>query len=221
MDIAEVKFDGAGLVAAIAQDADTLEVLMLAYMNKEALQKTLSTGRAHYFSRSRNKLWLKGETSGNFLNVREVYYDCDADAVLLKCAPAGPVCHTGERSCFFRRLDAGKPGDAGVGVVRELFQTIKDRKNASPDKSYVASLLVKGRQKILEKITEESAELVKAATKETRKQVIHETADLWFHTLVLLASEGIEASELFKELGGRSSRSGLEEKASRGANGGV
>lgn len=221
MDIAEVKFDGAGLVAAIAQDADTLEVLMLAYMNKEALQKTLSTGRAHYFSRSRGKLWLKGETSGNFLNVREVYYDCDADAILLKCAPAGPACHTGERSCFFRRLDAGKPGDAGVGVIRELSQTIKDRKNASPDKSYVASLLVKGRQKILEKITEESGELVKAATEETRKQVIHETADLWFHTLVLLASEGIEVSELFKELGGRSNRSGLEEKASRGAKGGV
>ncbi len=227
MDIAEVKFNGAGLVPAIAQDADTLEVLMLAYMNSEALEKTLSTGRAHYFSRSRNKLWLKGETSGNFLNVREVYYDCDADAVLLKCAPIGPACHTGERSCFFRRLDEGKPreADAGVGVIRELFQTIKDRKNASPeksyDKSYVASLLVKGRQKILEKITEESSELVKAATEETRKEVIHETADLWFHTLVLLASEGIEANELFKELGRRRGTSGLEEKASRGAKGGV
>ncbi|MBI5235990.1 MAG: bifunctional phosphoribosyl-AMP cyclohydrolase/phosphoribosyl-ATP diphosphatase HisIE [Deltaproteobacteria bacterium] len=223
MDIAQVKFDGAGLIPAIAQDADTLEVLMLAYMNSEALEKTLSTGRAHYFSRSRNKLWLKGETSGNFLSVKEVYYDCDADAVLLKCAPMGPACHTGERSCFFRRLDEDGQGraNAGVGVIRELFQTIKDRKGASPETSYVAGLLTKGRQKILEKIIEESGELVKAATEETRKHVIHETVDLWFHTLVLLASEGIEADELFKEFGRRRGTSGLEEKASRGAKGGV
>ncbi len=222
MEINNIKFDEKGLVPAIAQDADTREVLTLAYMNREALEKTLSTGKVHYFSRSRNKLWLKGETSGNFQDVISVHYDCDGDAVLVLVDPLGPACHTGERTCFYRTLTpltplSGEPGKArGAGVIKELFDVIKKRKAFSPEKSYVASLYAKGLPKILEKVEEESGELVEAAREKGDKDVICELSDLWFHTMVLLANEGIEIEEIFKELGRRFGKSGIEEKESRG-----
>lgn len=212
-----IKFNEKGLVPAIVQEYSTGRVLMLAYMNKEALEKTFSTGRAHYFSRSRNKLWLKGETSGNFQEVKAVYYDCDEDAILLSVHQTGAACHTGEESCFFRMFGNGnsaenqKPSD----TLSELFKTIKNRKNASPDKSYVASLYAKGVDKILDKIKEESGELIDAAKKGEKKEVIHETADLLFHNLVLLGATDIDLQEILDELKKRAGVSGIAEKASR------
>ena len=215
IDIGEIKFDERGLVPAIAQEAATGEVLMLAYMNREALDKTLSTGRAHYWSRSRESLWLKGETSGHFQLVSAVYYDCDADTLLIKISQTGVACHTGARSCFFRRLDDGGPLKAGPEVVGSLFEVLKERKGADPATSYVASLYSKGRAGILEKVVEESGEFVEAAETGKRKEIVHEFADLLFHGLVLLGNEDIEVDELFEELSRRAGTSGLEEKASR------
>ncbi|MBI3397895.1 MAG: bifunctional phosphoribosyl-AMP cyclohydrolase/phosphoribosyl-ATP diphosphatase HisIE [Deltaproteobacteria bacterium] len=210
-----IKFDEKGLVPAIAQDYATGDILMMAYMNRKALEKTLTTGKAHYFSRSRDKLWLKGETSGNFQEVKVIYYDCDKDAILLKVNQIGVACHTGERSCFFRRLDKGEQERAGLKELAELFKTIEQRKKASPEKSYVASLYAKGLKEILEKIREESAELIEAAKGGKKKEIIHEVADLWFHTLVLLGQKDISLQEILNELKRRSGASGIEEKASR------
>lgn len=218
-DLSAIKFNDKGLVPAVAQDEKTGRVLMVAYMNREALEKTLSTGKAHYYSRSRKSLWLKGETSGNFQHVRSVWYDCDGDTILIQVDPAGPSCHTGEITCFYRRLDEGSAAKASVSrdnVIPELFRILKERKNASPDKSYVASLYAKGRAKILEKVAEESAELIEAASEKGRDDVLYEFCDLLFHSMVLLANEGIEMDEALGELARRFGLSGIDEKESRG-----
>ncbi|MFZ3072873.1 MAG: bifunctional phosphoribosyl-AMP cyclohydrolase/phosphoribosyl-ATP diphosphatase HisIE [Thermodesulfobacteriota bacterium] len=211
----EIKFSSHGLIPAIAQDAVSGEVLMLAYMNKESLDKTLSTGKAHYFSRSRDKLWLKGETSGNFQEITEVLYDCDADTILLKVRQTGSACHTGERSCFFRRLDTGGKETKDASVIAELFRVIEKRKKANVEESYVASLFSNGLPKIAAKIHEEAAELISSAKNGGKEEITHELCDLWFHTLVLLGHKGIDIEDVFKELSRRSGTSGLEEKASR------
>ncbi len=219
MDTSVIKFGPDGLAPAIAQDASSLDVLMLAYMNAEALDLTLSTGRAHYWSRSRRKLWLKGETSGNFQEVDAVHYDCDADAILLTVRPAGPACHTGESNCFYRALKAGKKAGAksggGTDILTGLFEVLKSRKGADPKESYVASLYAKGLGAILGKIEEESGELAEAARDEGASEVIHETADLLFHTLVLLAEKEIGIEEVLGELKGRFGTSGHDEKRGR------
>ncbi len=220
MKISDIKFNEKGLVPAVAQDWRTKEVLMLAWMNEEALGLTLSTGKAHYYSRSRKKLWLKGETSGNIQEVRDVRYDCDADAILLAVESRGPACHTGERSCFYRSLMEGGEREAerpqGAEVIKELYNIVLERKKASPEKSYVASLYAKGLPKILEKVEEESGELIDAAREKGKADVVYEMSDLWFHTLVLLANEGIGIEEIFAELSRRFGLSGIEEKKSRG-----
>ncbi len=216
MDLDYIKFNGEGLVPAIAQDANTGEVLMLAYMNKEALSLTLSTGRAHYWSRSRRSLWLKGDTSGNYQNVKTVLYDCDGDTILLQVEPLGPACHTGERTCFYRSLDGKGVKPTGPRVLTELYSIIKERKRAEPDKSYVASLYAKGLPKILEKVAEESAELIEAAREKGNDDVVYEFCDLLFHSMVLLSNEGIEMDEAYTELARRFGISGIEEKESRG-----
>lgn len=217
VNLSEIKFNDKGLVPAIAQDINTSEVLMMAYMNREAVEKTLSTGRAHYYSRSRGKLWLKGETSGNFQVVSGIYYDCDGDTLLLMVDSKGPACHTGERTCFFRRIEAGViPVPTGPSVLKALYKILGERKKAGPGKSYVASLYSKGLPKILEKVKEESGELIEAANIKGDKDVIYELCDLWFHTLVLLSYKGIDVDEVFKELARRFGKSGIEEKESRG-----
>ena len=213
--LSEIKFDDKGLVPAVAQEATTGEVLMVAWMNKAAVEKTLGTGKAHYWSRSRGELWQKGETSGNVQDVREVLYDCDGDTLLLKVDQTGVACHTGERNCFFKRLDTGSGKSADAGVIGEVFKVISERKGADPEESYVASLYEKGLSKILEKVTEESGELVEAAREGDRGEVVREAADLIFHLLVTLAHKDIEASEVFGELRRRFGTSGLKEKASR------
>ncbi|MBI5238593.1 MAG: bifunctional phosphoribosyl-AMP cyclohydrolase/phosphoribosyl-ATP diphosphatase HisIE [Deltaproteobacteria bacterium] len=215
-DISGIKFNTEGLVPAVAQDIRTKEVLMLAYMDKEALEKTLSTGKAHYWSRSRKTLWLKGETSGNFLHVKSIYYDCDNDAVLLFVEPEGPACHTGERSCFFNRLSGRDHADtSGPAVLEELYKTAVERKNADPAKSYISSLYSKGLSNILGKVMEECLETVEAAEEMSEKELVYETADLWFHTVVLLGYKGIDIGKVFSELKKRQGKSGLAEKISR------
>ncbi len=215
VDISVIKFDAQGLCPAIAQDQGTGEVLMLAYMNKEALTRTLETKKAHYYSRSREKLWLKGETSGNIQDVLAVYYDCDADAILLSVESRGPACHTGERTCFFRAIDEFEKKAEGPAIIKSVFEVIKKRKAAPPDESYVASLYAKGVPKILEKIKEESGELIEAATDKENKEVVHELTDLLFHCLVLLSKKDIEVDEVFKELKKRFGTSGIAEKNAR------
>ena len=179
------------------------------YMNMEALEKTMESRKAHYWSRSRNSLWLKGETSGNFQEVRSIYYDCDADTLLLMVEPKGPACHTGEKTCFFRRLDEWGGADTRPErAIKELFRTIKERKGASPDKSYVASLYSRGREKILEKIGE-SAELIEAARAKTRGESSTSSA-IFFHSLVLLP-RGNRDGGYCAELGRGPRVSGIDE----------
>ncbi len=221
MDIDKIKFSAHGLVPAIAQDASSGEVLMLAYMNRESLEKTLETGRVYYYSRSRKELWLKGETSGNVQALKALYYDCDMDALLLKIDQTGVACHTGERSCFFRRLDSegtdsGVEGSTGPEILSRLEGVIEERKGKDPETSYVARLLDEGTGLINEKVEEEAAELTEAARSGVKLDVVHETADLWFHSMVLLKSQGVNLADLFTELQRRFGTSGIEEKRSRG-----
>jgi phosphoribosyl-ATP pyrophosphohydrolase/phosphoribosyl-AMP cyclohydrolase len=212
----EIKFDPSGLIPAIAQEVRSDEVLMLAYMNRTALTLTLSTGWAHYYSRTRGKLWKKGETSGNFQRVRAVYYDCDADAILLKVEQTGVACHTGAATCFSRRLDSPETLSAqGPAIIKELSRVIAERKKADPGKSYVASLFAGGAAKISQKIFEESAELASAARREDKKKIVAEFSDLLFHALVLLGYKDIAVEEVFDELRRRFGVSGIEEKKSR------
>lgn len=219
MKLSEIKFNDMGLVPAVAQDVRTGDVLMLAWMNEEALRLTVSTGKAHYYSRSRKRLWLKGETSGNVQEVKDVRYDCDADAILLLVEPRGPACHTGEKTCFYRSLtgkEAKPVASGGPGVIKELYDVVVGRKKADPEKSYVASLYSKGLAKILEKVEEESGELVEAAREKGNADVVYELSDLWFHTLVLLADKDIGVDEVFVELARRFGLSGIDEKKGRG-----
>ncbi len=228
MDIDEfiktIKFDDKGLVPAIAQDYVTNDVLMLAYMNAEALKKTLITGKVHYYSRSRKLLWLKGETSGHFQQVKSIFYDCDADAVLVKVEQIGVACHTGHRSCFFSEFVDGKivdvekqpktvPQDSRILDV--VYDIILQRKYNPPEKSYVHSLLQKGVGAINEKIMEEAGEVTEAGRDKQDADVIYESADLIFHLLVLLGYRGLEVTDVYKELARRFGVSGIEEKASR------
>lgn len=224
-DISQIKFDTAGLVPAIAQDRETGEVLMLAYMNSESLEKTLKEGKACFYSRSREKLWLKGETSGNFLHVHSISYDCDADTLLLSVDPAGPACHTGERSCFYRNLLPGTAeGETGGwrknSILQGLQRVLEERKTAPADSSYVASLYLKGIDAILAKVAEEAEEFMEAAEWEEDKNVVHEAADLIFHTMVMLSKRGIKIEAVLDELSRRFGISGIEEKRGRYQKGG-
>ena len=234
-ELKNITYNEAGLVPAIAQDAATGEVLMMAWMNEEALRLTLERGQATYYSRSRSSLWLKGETSGNLQRVEELLYDCDGDTVLLKVTPEGPACHTGERSCFFRTLTSQEPDDSdskgrasvddqtprapktpkSKDPIRDLFQTIVERRGASPESSYVASLYSRGLNKIAEKIEEETGELIEAARIKEDKDTVYELCDLWFHSMVLLGHKGIDIDEVYRELLRRRGTSGLVEKAGR------
>ena len=215
-----IKFNEKGLVPAIAQEEATGEVLMLAYMNKESLEKTLETGKAYYYSRSREKLWLKGETSGNLQAVHSIRYDCDCDTLLLKIHQTGVACHTGKRSCFYREMEGFENlenlAPVNADIITSLFSVILERKGQTEDdSSYVASLYAKGTEKIAEKIAEESGELIEAALKKDDKEVVYELCDLWFHTLVMLGHKDINIGEVYSELARRFGRSGIEEKASR------
>ena len=198
MNIADVKFDERGLIPAIVQDANTREVLTLAYMNRESLEKTIETRETWFWSRSRNELWHKGKTSGNTQQVIDLVADCDGDAIVVLVKPAGPACHTGARSCF----DLKEQVDLGV-LLAQLYTLIETRKRDRPEGSYTTYLFDHGLDKILKKVGEESAETIIAAKNEDAKPLVAEVSDLIYHLLVLLVARGVSLEDVRDELGQR------------------
>jgi len=181
-----------GLLPAIIQDSTTLKVLMLGYMNEEAFEKTVSTGKVTFYSRTRQTLWTKGETSGHFLNVVEMYKDCDSDTLLVKAEPIGPTCHRGTLSCF------DTPDEEGF--IRTLGQVIAKRHAEMPDNSYTTKLFIKGTKTIAKKVGEETTEAIIEAVSGKRDRFVYESCDLVYHLLVLLEQMGVSVEELEKEL---------------------
>ncbi len=215
--LARVRFDERGLVPAIARDATSGVVLMLAWQNREAIERTHQTGEAHYYSRSRAKLWKKGEESGHVQRLREMRLDCDGDAVLLIVDQTGPACHTLHPTCFFATPEGeSEQPPAPAAVLDAVYQVIQSRRQAGGERSYVSSLFEKGPEAIFAKVTEEAGELVDASRRDLgEKDLVHEAADLWFHSLVLLARHDVAPARIFAELERRFGRSGLDEKAAR------
>jgi len=215
----DMKWDEKGLAAAICQDAETGEVLMLAWVNEESLRLTLEKGTVHFWSRSREEIWHKGETSGNFLRLASARLDCDGDALVLTVRPDGPACHTGERSCFFNELDVpgGEVGDVrppGGDLLESVYRLILERRDASDTgSSYVARLFEKGTERILSKVEEEAEEVARAIREEGSERVVEETADLWFHSLVALAAADVPPERVFDELARRFGHGGRPESA--------
>ncbi len=222
--ISQVKFDDKGLVPAIIQDSDSGKVLMLAYMNKESIKKSLETGNTHFYSRSRQRLWMKGETSGHIQKIQEIYFDCDKDSMLIKVKQTDSACHTGHYSCFFNRLD-GKydmietedkadpktndkvccaaeenTAESHAAVLFDLYDVIIGRKENPVEGSYTNYLFEKGLDKILKKVGEESAEVIIAAKNRSKSEVTYEVSDLIYHLIVLLVEQGVELEDIFKEL---------------------
>lgn len=191
-----IKFNKEGLVPAIAQDVGTGQVLMLAYMNEESLKLTKETGLAHYYSRSRNSLWKKGESSGNIQEVKGIYYDCDGDSVLLKVEQRGAACHTGTYSCFFNEI---KGYENAANTLNDLYKVIFDRKMNPKEGSYTKYLFDQGLDKILKKVGEEASEVIIGA-KNGKEELIYESSDLIYHLMVLLVNEGITPVEIMEEL---------------------
>ncbi len=202
MDISSVKFDEKGLVPAIAQDASDGTVLMLAYMNAASLQATIDSGYATYWSRSRNALWKKGETSGHLQKVMGMRYDCDGDALLLTVEQTGPACHTGERCCFFNTIIEGEIPPTSA-VLQDVYAVIQDRMAHPKEGSYTNYLLAKGVEKIAKKVGEEATETVIAAIQNDADALCYEAGDLCYHLLVLLAERGVPLSKLWQELASR------------------
>jgi phosphoribosyl-ATP pyrophosphohydrolase/phosphoribosyl-AMP cyclohydrolase len=216
----EPAYDERGLVPCVVQDAATGTVLMLAWMNAEALRLTRETGVVHFWSRSRGALWKKGETSGNTLSVAELRVDCDRDAVLVRARPAGPACHTGATACFFTlddgRTDDGVPAAPDAAILAKLAALLVQRRDSSTgERSYTRSLLDAGMPKILAKLAEEHAELAAELPAGDAAAVVHETADLIFHVLVGLVARDVPIDAVFAELARRFGTSGHAEKASR------
>jgi phosphoribosyl-ATP pyrophosphohydrolase/phosphoribosyl-AMP cyclohydrolase len=199
-----VRFDASGLVPVVTQDSANGRVLMLAYANREALQRTVDTGRAHYWSRSRAELWEKGATSGHTQAVRSVVLDCDGDAVLYRVAASGPACHTGDESCFHNPLavfptDQALPESLGA-VLDRVYAVIVDRIEKQPEGSYVARLHNAGLDRVLKKVGEEAGEVIIAAKNGSREELTLEASDLLFHTLFTLAEVGVTPTDLGREL---------------------
>ena len=207
MTLDELRFDAQGLLPAVVQEADTGELLMVAWMDRAAVEATLSSGVTHFWSRSRGKPWRKGESSGHVQHVQSVYADCDGDTLLVQVHQEGVACHTGQRTCFFTALKGGAgpdPCPAPSTMLERLERTIEDRKRDRPSGSYVAGLLAAGEPEMCRKIGEEATEVITAALGgEGDRRVTEEVADLWFHTLVLLGARGIPLREVLKELARR------------------
>lgn len=197
IDLSEIKFDDRGLIPAIVQNAETRQVLTLAYMNEESLARTLETRETWFWSRSRKELWHKGETSGNTQQVVSVALDCDRDTILILVNPAGPACHTGAVSCFDVDLAESQRRDH---LLEQLYQLIQTRKRERPEGSYTTYLFNEGIDKILKKLGEESAETIIAAKNDDSQRLISEVSDLVYHLLVLLVARGVSLEEVGKEL---------------------
>ena len=196
-----LTYDAQGLIPAVVQEAETGEVLMVAWMDRAAVARTLETGLTHFWSRSRQAPWRKGETSGHSQHVQGVYADCDADTLLVQVHQDGVACHTGARSCFFQALQG--PGAAG-NMLERIERIVAERKASPPAGSYVAGLLAKGEAAVCRKIGEEAVEVITAALGgEGDRRVVEEVADLWFHTLVLLGERSIPLRDVLEELARR------------------
>jgi phosphoribosyl-ATP pyrophosphohydrolase/phosphoribosyl-AMP cyclohydrolase len=212
--IGAVRFDENGLVPCVTQDWRTGEVLTLAYMNDEALERTRATGEVHFYSRSRSEIWHKGQTSGNVQRVRQIRYDCDGDALVALVDPAGPACHTGQRSCFYRDLEGsadpaadappadGEPTPAAYEALPTLERTLIDRRERRPDGSYTVELF-DDPPRMVDKVREEADEVARAAGSESDERVAEEAADVLYHLHVLLVSRGIPIASVLEMLNGR------------------
>ena len=228
--LSQIKFNKEGLIPVIIQNEKTNQVLMLAYMNRESLEKTLEEGRTCFYSRSRRELWFKGSTSGNIQSVKKIVLDCDNDSLLILVEQKGAACHTGNYSCFFKEIKDDKieeiklespiylqkeqaekikssQGESGGGqleidseIINEIYKVIKDRKLNYKNDSYVCKLLANSEDLLPKKIGEEAAEVIIALKDKDKNAIIHEVADLWFHTLVALGSCNISPQDVFKEL---------------------
>lgn len=210
------------LIPVITQDANTNEVLMLAYMNKEALESSLRSSYAHYFSRSKNRIWKKGESSKHTQKIVDILIDCDNDTILLKVIQEGVACHTGRKSCFFTKLKTNEiiedikiDTSKAYGVIDTLYHTIQERKNSDTTKSYTAKLLKGKQNSMLKKIVEEAGEFTFAIKDNNEEEIIYEAADIAYHILVALASKNISPDRIKQELARRFGISGIEEKNSR------
>ena len=210
-----IKFDERGLVPAIIQDYQSGQVLMMAYMNAESLEKTIQSGKTWFYSRSRQSLWMKGESSGHIQDVKEILYDCDEDTILIKVEQTGAACHTGHYSCFYRNADGQEvvplvfnpdlvyASPVGPGILAELYSIIVERKEKMPEGSYTTYLFDKGLDKILKKVGEENAEVIIASKNRSKAEVIYETSDLLYHLLVLLVEQGVTLEDIYMELKSR------------------
>ena len=203
----KLKFNDQGLIPAILQDIESGEVLMMAYMNQEALKKTVETKKACFWSRSREELWLKGETSGNYQEVENISLDCDGDTLLLQVRPTGPACHTGKKSCFYQSITTNQKKDYSFNLkmafLNKLYQVIEDRKSNLPEESYTTYLFEEGIDKIGKKVAEEAAEVIIAGKNESAEEIIYESADLIYHLLVLLVLNEVSLEAVVAELQNR------------------
>ena len=199
--IKQIKFNSHGLVPVVTQSYYTGKVLMQAYANEEAIRKTLETGFATYYSRSRKQLWVKGETSGNKQKIVKVKVDCDGDSVLYLVKDYGVACHTGEESCFYRNIEFKKEEKPDpYEIIHALYEKVLDRKQNKPEGSYVAKLFEKGSDKIIQKVGEEAIETVIALKNKDKNEIVYETADLLFHLIVALADAGVKIEDIQEEL---------------------
>ncbi len=211
-----------GLIPVVTQEVDTNEVLMLAYMDKEALELTLQTNIAHYFSRSKQRIWKKGESSGHIQEVADILVDCDDDTILLKVKQTGVACHTGRKSCFFTSIKTNEEisrvevdTTRAYGVIDTLYHVIQEKRNEDPKKSYTAKLLQGKENSMLKKIVEEAGEFTFAIKDNDQEEIVYEAADITYHMLVAMASKNISPDRVKQELARRFGMSGIEEKTSR------
>ena len=218
----KVDWDKSELLPVIVQEVGTNEVLMMAYMNREALELSLTTKIAHYFSRSKQRIWKKGESSGHTQTIHEFLLDCDNDTLLIKVTQEGVACHTGRKSCFFTNIETGDAVSevevqmaSTYGVIDELYHTLLERKSADPETSWTAKLFSKGENTILKKIVEEAGELCFAVKDDDHEEIVYESADLVYHCMVALALKNISPDRIKQELARRFDMSGIAEKNSR------
>lgn len=201
LDIAEIKWNADGLIPAIVIDTETKDVLMLAYMNAESLRVSMDEGRTCFWSRSRNELWRKGETSGNIQRIVSITADCDADTLLVEVKQSGPACHTGARSCFFQPVFVGD--EAPAFQYQDLFELLRGRKENPKPGSYTTYLFEKGLDKILKKIGEETTEVILSAKDGDKANTVYEIGDLMYHVMVLMIESGINPEDIKREMASR------------------
>jgi len=222
MNLDQIDWQKSVLLPVIVQDSTTLEVLMMAYMNRESLELSLSTKVAHYFSRSKQRLWKKGESSGHLQHIERFLLDCDNDTLLIMVRQEGVACHTGRKSCFFTDMESNEiisvpqiDTVSTYGIIDELYHTILERRNSDPETSWTAKLLSKGDNAILKKVVEEAGEFAFAVKDDNEDEIIYECADLVYHVLVALGHKNISPDRIKQELVRRAGVSGISEKNSR------